>query len=962
MWFCDFGKKFQYSIRYAHGNMKSTLPILKQRGQKYFAISDYGEISSWPSVYFKCKENDIVPILGIQTFLNNYRLSGCGNEIQIEKISNEECWKKNLKEVSDDEKSFSTIDYPLDLFARTVQGYYNIIQIHNDAQINGMDKRPRTNDKFICEHGKGIVAILPNPYSDVCSFIYNGMEEQALKRLDFYKKIFDEIYIAINICEDDTYRQICDVTIPFCQKHGIKMIPVCNSHYNYQQDKDIFGVFRKISKAKSGVSYDVDVCDGMYYKTKEQLFQTWEKHLKSEIFDELTLCILFNNYEQLLKKFVVLDIDTTPKMPKFQDGDKILRRKAYQGLIKKGLDSQRIYRERLQYELDNIIKAGFADYFLFLEDLFRWYKEQRGRFPSTGRGSGAGSLVLYTLGVMNVDPLKYNLLFQRFLDASRLQAIIEKGQKVTADQFPDVDCFTLDTLVLTPSGPKEIGDLHIGDTVITRENEVKKITNEIVHKNCPIVRVCYGSWYVDTTYNHKFLIKRDEKIYYEYVMNLKENDLLVESEDVFIPIVAIIDKSNVLKFVKDIEIEEEHCFRVCGKAFNKVELEKNTEQKIHVSGIVVHNCDFPGEQKDSVREYFIKKYGKNNVCHIGTVGYLKLRGVLKELGRLYDVPLEQVNDLTTIGLKQLQKQDQGLPVEQLKKKYIALSKFLLKYPQVEKIFDKIYGTINCWGIHAGGMLVADFDLTKQLPVRVTDGKLVSCWTEGIGGRQLGQMGFIKMDILAIDALSTIQKTIKLVNERHGTDYDLYNITVDDFQALDQLNRHDNIGIFQFDTSLASRVIDNMGGIKRFEDLPALNTLMRPAALMNGFDKQFGELRNMQKEVQIPMCLEKQMRETNGMPIYQQAAYFYAHNMAQFDKVNSYLFMKTLYKGKMVGQKIPYWKQKFIKGCQSKVKRQVIQVLFEDDTKKDFEHGQMVQCIDGIYRTIEEVIENGFEIK
>lgn len=812
MWFCDFGKKFQYSIRYAHGNIKTTLPILKQRGQKYFAISDYGEISSWPSLYFKCKENDIVPILGIQTFLNNYRLSGCGNEIEIEKISYDECWKKNLKEVSDDEKSFSTIDYPIDLFAQSIDGYYNIIQIHNDAQINGMDKRPRTNDKFIYEHGKGVVAILPNPYNDVCSFIYNGMEEQALKRYKFYKSVFDQVYIAINICEDETYRQICDLTIPFCQKHNIKMIPVCNSHYNYKDDKDIFGVFRKISKTKSGVSYDVEVCDGMYYKTKEEVIQTWQKYLQSEIFDRMTMCLLFNNYEQLLKKFTLLDIDTTPKMPKFENGEKILRRKAYQGLIKKGLDDKREYRERLQYELDNIIKAGFADYFLFLEDLFRWYRQDRGRFPSSGRGSGAGSLVLYTLGVMNVDPLKYGLLFERFLDASRLQAIIEKGQKVTADQFPDVD------------------------------------------------------------------------------------------------------------------------------------------------------CDFPGEQKDSVREYFISKYGKNNVCHIGTVGYLKLRGVLKELGRLYEVPLEQVNDLTTIGLKELQKEDQGLPVEQLKKKYSALSKFLSKYPEVEKIFDKIYGTINCWGIHAGGMLVADFDLTQQLPVRVTDGKLVSCWTQGIGGRELGQMGFIKMDILAIDALSTIEKTIRLVNERHGTDYDLYNIPIDDFEALDQLNRHDNIGIFQFDTSLASRVIDNMGGIKRFEDLPVLNTLMRPAALINGFDKQFGQLRNLQKPVEIPSCLEKQMRQTNGMPIYQQAAYFYANNMAGFDKVNSYIVMKTLYKGKMVGQKIPYWKQKFIKGCQSKVKRQVIQVQLEDGTKRDFELGQMVQCADGVYRSIEEVIENGLQIR
>jgi len=75
-----------------------------------------------------------------------------------------------------------------------------------------------------------------------------------------------------------------------------------------------------------------------------------------------------------LKSFTLLDIDVTPKMPKFKDGDKILREKAYEGLRLKGLDKKREYIERLEYELDNVIKAGFADYFLFLEDLYRWYR------------------------------------------------------------------------------------------------------------------------------------------------------------------------------------------------------------------------------------------------------------------------------------------------------------------------------------------------------------------------------------------------------------------------------------------------------------------------------------------------------------------------------------------------------------------------------------------------------------
>ena len=391
-------------------------------------------------------------------------------------------------------------------------------------------------------------------------------------------------------------------------------------------------------------------------------------------------------------------------------------------------------------------------------------------------------------------------------------------------------------------------------------------------------------------------------------------------------------------------------------------IQKNTKEVIHNAGIVVHNCDFPGNEKDNVREYFISKYGKNNVCHIGTIGYLKLRGVLKELSRLYDVPLDEVNTLTTQGLKDFDPQDQGMPIEQLKNKYYDLKIFLQKYPEFEKVFDKLYGTINCWGIHAGGMIVTDFDLTKQMPVRVTDGKLVSCWTEGIKGRQLGQMGFIKMDILAIDALDTIERTIRMVNERHRQNYNLYNIPVDEHQSLCLLNNHDNIGIFQFDTNLSNRVVDNMGGITCFEDLGILNTLMRPASLVNGFDKQMGSLRKNKEQIYIPRQLMSTMSQTQGMPIFQQAAYFYARDLAGFDNINSRKFMKTLYKGKMKGDSVPYWKQKFLKGCKDKIKRQVIQVQLQDGTIKKYQLDELIECIDGQFRTIQNILQNGYQIK
>ena len=811
MWFCDFAKKTQRSIRYAFGDIKDILPILKERNQKYFAISDYGDISVWPSQFFKCKNNGVIPILGMETFINNYRIDGKDGEITIHKISYDEEWDKSIKEIDDIEKDLVTMDFSIDLFALTIDGYYNIIQIHNDAQINGMEKRPRTTDKFISKHGKGILALLPNPYNDVCSLVYNGLYNDAKKRFEFYKQTFDKVIVSIPILEDKSCQEINDIMIKFCLENDIEMMPVINSHYNFKDDEEVFKTFRKISKIRGGMTFDVDLCEGMTYKTKEEVIETYRKFHKSEIFTEEVLDKLFKTYETVLQNFKVLDIDVTPKMPKFPDGDKILRRKAWEGLVKKGLDKKRNYVERLEYELDNVINAGFADYFLFLEDLYSWYIS-KGRYPSSGRGSGAGSLVLYCLGIMNVDPIKYNLLFERFLDASRLQAIIEKGEKVTAEQFPDVD------------------------------------------------------------------------------------------------------------------------------------------------------CDFPGEEKDNVREYFISKYGKNNVCHIGTVGLLKLRGTLKELARLYDISPDEINELTTNGMKDLDKDDEGLSIEELRNKCVALNEFLNKYPEFEKVFDKLYGTINCWGIHAGGMIVTDFDLTKQMPIRVVDDKYVSCWTEGLGGRELGQMGFIKMDILAIDCLDTLEKTIKLINKRHDEHFDLYNIPVDEKESIDQLNKHDSIGIFQFDSPVATRVIDNIGGVETFEDLSVVNSLARPASLVNNFDKVYGELRKNSEEVFIPEELQKSMKDTLGLPIYQEAAYFYAKDLAGFDKVDSYVMMKKLYKNKLhTKEDIDYWKNKFVEGCKDKIKREVIEVKFEDGSKKTFELDEMILCKDGEYRKIEEIIEKNIEI-
>lgn len=812
--FVDFGRKTQYSLKNAMGDTKTVIPILKNHNQKYFAVSDYGECSGWVQQYFTCIKNDIIPILGMETFVNNYRFNiNENNETFITKYGENESWTKSVKEIDDEELDWSQIDFPIDIFARTLEGYTNIIKIHNDAAINGVDKRPRTSDDFLKQNGKGIVALMPTPYSEISSHIYNGNKRSALNKYKFYKSIFDEVYVEIPILEDEDYREINKHTIQFCLKHHIPMIPVINTHYNEKDDGEAFPIFQKCGTLRGGMSYEVDYAPNMYTKTAEEVWNTFKQFHESNIFTEQLMRDLFLNLENLCKSFITLELDTSPKTPHFENSNEQLREHTMNGFVKYGFDKKgEIYKERIEYELDNICRAGFADYFLLIEQMFDWHVNKMGRLSSTGRGSAGGSLVLRCLGATKIDPIEHNLLFERFLDASRLDEIINQGGKLSGADFPDVD------------------------------------------------------------------------------------------------------------------------------------------------------NDYPSNAKESVKDFFAETYGKNNICSVGTIGYLHVKSTLKELGRVFDIDDKEINNLTTVGLKDFEADDDGLPLDELKEKFPALKDFLETYPQVAKVFKNLQGTINCWGVHAGGILISDKSLLDQLPVRVNKGKLASCWSEGLNGRELGEMGFLKLDLLAIETLDIIEEAINLINARHPyANVNFDKIPLDDPRALARIENKENQGVFQFETNLALRVCKDMGGLRKFDDIASLSTLMRPAALQNKFGEKYGKRRDNQEKYFIPDCMKPYISHEYGMPIYQEGAYFFAMYMAGLDKVESYRFMKILYKGKMKGDKIPYWRNKFMNGCMNKIKHQDYEIELENGEKRIYTEYDKIKCIDGNEYTIQEIIDNGYEI-
>lgn len=822
--FVDFGRKTQFSVKNAMGDTKSAISILKERGQQWFAVSDYGECSGWVQQYFTCIKNNIIPILGMETFVNNYRFivdEERPEDVRVHKYGESEEWEKPTKEISDDELDWSQIDFPIDIFARENKSEYNIYKIHNHAQIHGVDKRPRTTDAFLKEHGKGVVALMPTPYSEISSHIFNGNDKEALAKYEFYKSVFDDVYIEIPLLEDEEYREINATTIAFCKRHNIPMIPVINAHYDSIDDEEAFPIFQQCGVLRGGMSFEVDYAPNMYMKTCEEVMDTFHKFHESEVFTQDVMNELMMNLGILLQTFKTLELDTSPKTPHFENSDVELREHAWAGFHKYGFDKKPNadeYKERLEYELDNIIGAGFADYFILIERMFDWHVNQMHRLGSTGRGSASGALTLKCLGITKIDPMKNNLLFERFLDYGRLRTIIEKGEKLSGADYPDVD------------------------------NDVQSFA------------------------------------------------------------------------------------------------------------------------KEQVKEYFANVYGRDNICSVGTVGYLHVKSTLKELGRVYNIDDKIINELTTKGLEDFEADDDGLPLDELCEKFPKLNEFLEKYPQVAKVFKKLQGTINCWGVHAGGILISDKPLIDQLPVRVNKGKLASCWSEGLNGRELGEMGFLKLDLLAIETLDIIEDAINLIHDRHpeetrGFD-EIMEIMVNDEEpkVLDRIENGMNQGVFQFETPLALRVCKDMRGLRTFADIAMLSTLMRPAALQNNYGEIFGRRRDGEEPIIVPDCVRRFMETEYGVPAFQESAYYFGLYMAGMDKVLAYRWMKALYKGKIHGQKdIDYWHDKFVYGCIPKIKHEEYDIEFENGEKRHFTEFDKLKCKNGEEHTVKEIVEHNIEI-
>ena len=321
--------------------------------------------------YKKCKANNIKPVIGLEVKINST-------------LENKNC---------------------VLLYAKNKIGYQNLLAISTQQEVNGI-----VEDSFIKEHSEGLFLVTSVINSDFDQLIFLQRYEDAFIELDRIMNLCNEFYLGV-MPSSFIYESICDDLVKIIRKYKLNILPVAKCSYLKEEDDIVYMSLLKIGESKQGLSID-----DFHLKTKDELLHEFRE------FDNI-----FINLEKVIDSISSDIIEEGYPLPKFPNKANIdsydyLSLLCNKGLIKRLSDTNKeydLYKERLEYELSVIKKMGYEDYFLIVWDFVKFAKNNN-ILVGVGRGSAPGSLVAYSLGITDLDPIEYNLLFERFLNPERI--------------------------------------------------------------------------------------------------------------------------------------------------------------------------------------------------------------------------------------------------------------------------------------------------------------------------------------------------------------------------------------------------------------------------------------------------------------------------------------------------------------------------------------------------------------
>ena len=689
----------EFSLLDGSNKIKEYVSRVKELGMNSAAITDHGVMYGVIDFYREAKKQGINPILGCEVYVApNSRFD---------------------REITGGEDRY----YHLVLLAENEEGYANLTKIVSKGFVEGYYYKPRVDKELLRKYHKGIIALSACLAGEVARFLTKGLYEEAKKTALEYQEIFGEGNFFLELQDHGIPEQglVNQQLIKMSEETGIELVATNDIHYTYAEDAKPHDILLCIQTGKkladeNRMRYD----GGQYYVKSEEEMQRLFPYAKQAL----------ENTQKIADRcHVEIEFGVT-KLPKYDVPEgytswEYLQKLCYEGLEKRYGDPSEELKDRLSYELETIHQMGYVDYFLIVWDFIKYAKDH-GIAVGPGRGSAAGSIVSYCLEITTIDPIRYQLLFERFLNPERVS-------------MPDID-----------------------------------------------VDFCY-------------------------------------------------------------------------------------------------------ERRQEVIDYVTRKYGKDCVAQIVTFGTLAARGVIRDVGRVMDLPYAYVDSISKMIPQEL-----GITIDKALKMNPDLKKLYDTDETVTNLIDmakRLEGLPRHCSMHAAGVVICQKPVDEYVPLsRAADGTITTQFIM----TTLEELGLLKMDFLGLRTLTVIQNAVLLARKKQP-ELNINQIDYNDQKVLDYIGTGKTDGVFQLESAGMKGFMKELKP-HNLEDVIAGISLYRPGPM--DFIPQYIRGKNDSSSITYDCPqLEPILAPTYGCIVYQEQVMQIVRDLAGYSLGRSDLLRRAMSKKK-----------------------------------------------------------------
>ncbi len=690
----------EYSLLDGSNKIKEYVSRVKELGMDSAAITDHGSMYGVIDFYKEAKAQGIKPILGCEVYVaprSRHDRENTGGEDRY---------------------------YHLVLLAENQEGYQNLVKIVSRGYTEGFYYRPRVDKELLKTYHKGIIALSACLAGEVQRAIVKGQYEEACRIAKGYQEIFGDgnFFLELQDHGIPEQRQVNQALLRMSKELSLPLVATNDVHYTYEEDAKPHDILLCLQTGKRLSDEDrMRYEGGQYYvKSKEEMASLFPYAPQA----------LENTQKIADRCQVEIEFGVT-KLPKYDVPEgytswEYLNKLCQEGFKERYPEDQGALKEQLLYELSIIQKMGYVDYFLIVWDFIK-YARDHGIAVGPGRGSAAGSLVSYALGITNIDPDKYQLLFERFLNPERVS-------------MPDID------------------------------------------------------------------------------------------------------------------------------------------------------IDFCYERRQEVIDYVVRKYGSDRVVQIVTFGTLAARNVLRDVGRVMDLPYAFVDSIAKMVPKEL-----NITLERALNTNPEFKTLYDSNEQVKELVDmskRLEGLPRHTSMHAAGVVISQKAVDEYVPLsRAQDGAITTQFTM----TTLEELGLLKMDFLGLRTLTVIQNAVKLIEKSKGIQIDVDHLDYDDKAVFNSLGTGRTDGVFQLESSGMKNFIKELKP-QSLEDIIAGISLYRPGPM--DFIPQYIRGKNHPETITYDCPeLEPILEPTYGCIVYQEQVMQIVQKLAGYTLGRSDLVRRAMSKKK-----------------------------------------------------------------